>query len=97
MPKGKKPLIYAATKDNYDAFGALAKEYACPLAVKGQGMEDVASLTEKLTALGVKDMVIDTSTRTVKEAFQDQLIIRRAALVSKNKPLGFPTIVFPAR
>jgi acetyl-CoA decarbonylase/synthase, CODH/ACS complex subunit gamma len=96
IAKGKKPLVYAATNDNYEAFGALAKDYSCPLAVKGQGIEDVASLTDKLTALGVKDMVIDTSTRTVKEAFQEQLIIRRAALVSKNKALGFPTIVFPA-
>ena len=30
IAKDKKPLIYAATKDNADAMGALAKEYACP-------------------------------------------------------------------
>ena len=92
----KKPLIYAATKENYEAFGTLAKDYACPLAVKGQGIEEVAGLTEKLVAMGLKDLVIDTSTRTVKDGFQEQVIIRRAALVSKYKPLGFPTIVFPA-
>jgi acetyl-CoA decarbonylase/synthase complex subunit gamma len=96
IAKSKKPLIYAATKDNYEAFGGLAKDYACPLAVKAHGVEEVASLTDKLAAMGLKDMVIDTSTRTVKDAFQEQLIIRRAALVGKNKSLGFPTIVFPA-
>src|SRR5512136_620909 len=42
--KDKKPLIYAATKENADAFGSLAKEYACPLAVKGEGLEDLSVL-----------------------------------------------------
>jgi acetyl-CoA decarbonylase/synthase, CODH/ACS complex subunit gamma len=93
--KEKKPLIYAATKDNYEEFAFLAKAFACPLAVKGEGYDEVADLSEKLTATGLKDLVLDTSSRTVKQAFQDQVVIRRAALVSKYKPFGFPTIVFP--
>ncbi|MBP1748636.1 MAG: acetyl-CoA decarbonylase/synthase complex subunit gamma [Deltaproteobacteria bacterium] len=91
----KKPLIYGARQDNYEAFGALAKEYALPLAVSGNGCDEVASITDKLTAMGLKDLVIDTSKRQVKDAFIDQVAIRRAALVSKFKPLGFPTITFP--
>ena len=96
ISKGKKPLIYAATIDNHEAFGALAKDYACPLAVKGEGLEEVASLVEKLNGMGLKDLVIDTSTRAIKEGFQEQIIIRRAALMGKYKPFGFPTIVFPS-
>jgi acetyl-CoA decarbonylase/synthase, CODH/ACS complex subunit gamma len=96
IAKDRKPLIYAATRDNYESFGELAKEYACPIAVVGQGMEEVADLTGKLTGMGLKDLVIDTSTRKIKESFQEQLIIRRAAIMSKYKPLGFPTIVFPS-
>ncbi len=95
VAKDKKPLIYAATKDNVDAMGALAKEYACPLAVKGEGLEALAALTEKLAGMGVKDLVIDSGSRTVKEAFSDQIVIRRAALQSHFKPLGFPTITLP--
>ncbi|MDR2018755.1 MAG: acetyl-CoA decarbonylase/synthase complex subunit gamma [Syntrophobacterales bacterium] len=93
--KKRKPLIYAATRENCEAFGALAREFECPLAVKGTGLEEVASLTETLTAQGIKDLVIDTSTRTVKKGFEEQIIIRRAALQTKYKPLGFPTITFP--
>ncbi len=93
--RDKKPLIYGATRDNYEAFGSLAKEYGLPLAVIGSGFDDAADLTGKLTAMGLKDLVIDTSTRGIKEAFTDQVAIRRAALVSKFKPLGFPTITFP--
>jgi acetyl-CoA decarbonylase/synthase, CODH/ACS complex subunit gamma len=95
LVKDKKPLIYAATKENADAFGALAKEFACPLAIKGENLDDVASLSEKLTGMGLKDLVLDAGARSVKGAFQDQILIRRAALLSKFKPLGFPTITFP--
>lgn len=95
ITKGKKPLIFAATKENVDAFGALAKEYACPLAVKAQGMDELMALTEKLGAMGIKDMVLDAGSRTVKGAFSDQVAIRRAALQSHVKSLGFPTMAFP--
>ena len=93
--KGRRPLIYAATNENYDAMGNLAKEYALPLAVKGKDIDEVILLTEKLTGLGLKDLIIDTSTRTIKKSLHEQIAIRRAALLSKLKPLGFPTITFP--
>lgn len=93
--KDRKPLIYGATEENYEAFGALAKDYGLPLAVIGNGFDSVAGLTEKLTAMGLKDLVIDTSSRGIKESFTDQVAVRRAALISKFKPLGFPTITFP--
>ncbi|HOW54994.1 MAG TPA: acetyl-CoA decarbonylase/synthase complex subunit gamma [Syntrophorhabdaceae bacterium] len=93
--RDKKPLIYGATQENCEAFGTLAKEFGLPLAVIGKGFDEVAILTEKLTAMGLKDLIIDTSSRAVREAFTDQVAIRRAALISKFKPLGFPTITFP--
>jgi acetyl-CoA decarbonylase/synthase complex subunit gamma len=92
--KDKKPLIYAATAANADALGELAKEAACPLAVKGDGsLESVIGLTEKLSGMGLKDLVIDTGTRDLKKAFQEQIIIRRAALKDRFRPLGFPTLI----
>ncbi len=92
--KDKKPLLYAATAANADALGELAKEVACPLAVKGDGsLESVIALTEKLTAMGLKDLVIDTGNRELKKVFEDQVLIRRAALKDKFRPLGFPTII----
>ena len=93
--KDKKPLIYAATAANADEFGALAKEADCPLAVRGDGsLDSVIALTEKLTALGLKDLVIDTGSRELKKVFEQQIIIRRSALKDRFRPLGFPTIVF---
>jgi acetyl-CoA decarbonylase/synthase complex subunit gamma len=90
----RKPLLYAATKDNADKVAALAKEAACPVAVKGNGLDEVAALTDQLTKAGLKDIVIDTGARTVRQAFDQQIFVRKAAL-GKFRPLGFPTIVFP--
>ncbi len=93
--KGKRPLIYGAKREDYEDFGKLSKEYGCPLAVCGKNLEEVSYITDKLTQMGIKDMVIDTSPENIRQAFQDQIIIRRAALLNKIKPLGFPTITFP--
>ncbi len=90
-----KPLIYAATKDNLDRVANLAKEHSCPVAVKASGLEELSQLTTKLTEAGVNDIVLDSGSRTVRQAFEDQIIIRSAALTKKFRPLGFPTIVFP--
>lgn len=93
--KDRKPLIYAATKDNVDATGDLAKEAACPLAVKGTSLDEVAELTETLTKAGLKDLVIDSGARDVKTLLKDQVAIRRLALEKKFAALGFPTITLP--
>ena len=52
-------------------------------------------MTTKLTEMGLKDLVIDSGSREVKQALEDQIVIRRAALKSGNRALGFPTITFP--
>jgi acetyl-CoA decarbonylase/synthase complex subunit gamma len=91
----KQPLIYAATEENADAFGQLALDNNLPLAVKADSIDGVIALTEKLTGMGLKDLVIDTGSRDVKQALEDQVAVRRAALKDGNKSLGFPTITFP--
>ena len=91
----RKPLLYAATKDNVERMASLAKENSCPVAVKGSDLDEVAELTTKLTEAGVNDIVIDSGSRTLRRAYEDQIWIRSAALNKKFRPLGFPTIVFP--
>jgi len=91
----RKPLLYAATRDNADAVAALAKETGCPVVAKAAGIEELAALTEKLSAAGLKNIVIDSGSRGVRKALEDQIIIRSSALNKKFRPLGYPTIVFP--
>jgi acetyl-CoA decarbonylase/synthase, CODH/ACS complex subunit gamma len=91
----KKPLIYAATNDNVEDMGNLAKESGLPLAIKADNMDDLIALSDKLTGMGLKDLVLDSGAREMKALFQDQVVIRRAPLKAANKSLGFPTITFP--
>jgi len=91
----RKPLLYAATKDNLERVAALAKDSSCPVAVKASDMDELIQLTTKLTEAGVNDIVLDSGSRTLRRAFEDQIWIRSAALNKKFRPLGFPTIVFP--
>jgi acetyl-CoA decarbonylase/synthase complex subunit gamma len=93
--KDRKPILGIATPDNADAMGAMAKEMGLPLVAKADGYDALAELTTKLTGMGLKDLIIDSGSRTLKQAFQDQLVIRRAALVPKFRPFGFPTITCP--
>jgi len=91
----KRPLMYAATEANADDFGALALENDLPLALKAESIDGVTALSDKLTGMGLKDLVIDTGAREVKQAFEDQIALRRAALKDSNRAVGFPTITFP--
>ena len=89
------PLIYAATNGNAEVLANLAKEYKCSLAIKADNLENLSQISERLTAAGLKDLVLDSGSRTLRKAFEDQVFIRRAALLQRNRSLGFPTITFP--
>ena len=91
----KKPVLYAATTDNAEEMGNLSKETGLPLAVKADNIDDLIALSDKLTGMGLKDLVLDSGSREIKQVFEDQVAIRRAALKAGNKALGFPTITFP--
>jgi acetyl-CoA decarbonylase/synthase complex subunit gamma len=91
----KRPLLYAATKDNVDDMGNIAKESGLPLAIKADSIDELVSLSDKLTGMGLKDLVLDSDSRETKQVFADQVAIRRAALKGGSRSLGFPTITFP--
>ena len=89
------PLIYTATADNMEEMGKIALEADCPLAVKAADIDGLIALIEKLTEMGLKDLVLDSGARTVKQSMEDSVGLRRAALMAQNRSLGFPTITFP--
>ena len=91
----KRPLLYAATTENADDFGQLAIDNDLPLAIKAASIEELIALSDKLQAMGVKDMVLDPGSRELKQALEDQVQLRRAALQDGNRSLGYPTIAFP--
>jgi acetyl-CoA decarbonylase/synthase complex subunit gamma len=90
----KKPLIYAATAENAEAMAKIAKEKKASLAVAADGLDALATLSEKVKGLGVEDLVLDSGARTTKNMIEHYTIIRRAAIKKNFKPLGYPIISF---
>ncbi|MBI4713142.1 MAG: acetyl-CoA decarbonylase/synthase complex subunit gamma [Planctomycetes bacterium] len=90
----KKPLLYGANAENYAAMAELAKKYNAPLGIVGKTLDELADITPKITAMGVKDLVIDPGTKELPKLLADITQIRRLALKKTFRPLGFPIIVF---
>ncbi len=93
--KGNRPLIHGATAANAEAMAAVAKEADAPLAVRGETLEELAEVSEKVTGAGVKDIVLAPAAKSAGETLKDLVYVRRAALKQKLKPLGFPVITIP--
>lgn len=91
-----KPMLYAATESNADAMATLAKDNGCPLVVQSEDLDNLASLSEKIAAAGVKDIVLEPASRKLSDNLRDMTQIRRAALKQKFKPFGYPTLAVPA-
>lgn len=89
----ERPLLYIADPGEAEAAAVVAKDESCPLAVRADGVEALAELTEKIKAAGVEQIVLDPGTRTLKATVEALTKIRRLSL--KNfRPLGYPTIAF---
>ena len=94
-----KPLLYAATKDNWKNMAELALMYDCPLAVLAPNdLKLLKSLAKTLTAYGVKDLVLDPGTlpgEGLGDTINNFTIIRRAAAKRGDELMGFPLIGTP--
>ncbi|MDH5448628.1 MAG: acetyl-CoA decarbonylase/synthase complex subunit gamma [Candidatus Bathyarchaeota archaeon] len=98
VPKAR-PLLYAATKENWKDVAELALMYNCPLvAFAPNDLKLLRSLSKTLTEYGVKDLVLDPGT-LLGEGLGDMInnftMIRRAATKKGDELFGFPLIGTP--
>ncbi len=93
----RKPLVCAATADNYEKMVEVAKAKECPLVVKGDGLQATAELVEKIVALGYKELVLDSGARETSKVLADLTQFRRLAVRKKFRPFGYPTIAFTTK
>ncbi|MGQ9823444.1 MAG: acetyl-CoA decarbonylase/synthase complex subunit gamma [Desulfotomaculales bacterium] len=89
----KKPLVASATAANYEAMTGLAKKYGVPMVVKGQNLNELAELVDKVVALGHKQLILDSGAREANRVLADQTQIRRQAL-KRFRSFGYPTIAY---
>jgi acetyl-CoA decarbonylase/synthase complex subunit gamma len=90
-----RPLLHAANADNWEEMAEVAKEASLPLAVKGDTLDELADLTQKLTEAGVADLVLDPGVSGYLDSLDRLTAIRRLAVKETFRPLGYPVITFP--
>ena len=95
----RRPLIYAATKDNWREMAELALMYKCPLAVFAPNdLKLLRSLSKTLLEYGVEDLLLDPGTfagRGLSDTINNFTMIRRSACKGGDELLGFPLIGTP--
>ncbi|MBS7652220.1 MAG: acetyl-CoA decarbonylase/synthase complex subunit gamma [Candidatus Bathyarchaeia archaeon] len=95
----KRPLIYAATKDNWREMAELAIMYGCPLVASSPfDLKGLKSLTKTLLEYGVKDIVLDPGTlgsEGLGETLNNFTALRIAAIDRGDDLLGFPLLGTP--
>lgn len=96
---GRKPLIYAATKDNWKEMADLALMYDCPLAIFAPNDLDLLrSLSKTLIEYGVEDLVLDPGTfpnEGLSDTLNNFTMVRRNACKGGDELFGFPLIGTP--
>lgn len=94
-----RPLIYAATFDNWKEMAELAIMYQCPITVSAPGdLNMLTSLSATLLEYGVEDLVLDPGTfpgEGIGQTLDNFTMLRRAACEEENKALAFPLIGTP--
>jgi len=97
-PKAR-PLIYAATKENWKDMAELALMYNSPLVASAPNdLDTLTSLAKTLLAYGVQDLVLDPGT-FINEGLTDTInnftMLRRAATKFGDELAGFPLMAVP--
>ena len=91
-----RPLIAAATRDNWQDMAQLALDHHCPLVVsEPHGLSQLAALTELVNQKGVEDIILDPGTLSFNDSTDTLTQLRRLAISKSYKPLGYPVITFP--
>ena len=91
--KDNKPILNSATSSNYEAMSKLATDNGVVLGVEADSVEELYSLVEKLIASGNKNLVLNASIKSIKEAFKYAVEIRRTAVKGEDRTFGYPTII----
>ena len=90
-----KPLIYAGNANNCAALAKLARQYACPVALYSDDVDELVSLSEIAKSEGADDIVLDLNlgAKPLRDALEWLTILRRLSVKKLFRPLGYPIML----
>ena len=94
--QGTRPLLWAATPDNWETMAKVAREHNAALAVRVEGgdLDALAALAEQVKGAGVEDIVLDPGVRDYASSLAVFTQLRRLALKKNERKVGYPLIAF---
>ncbi len=91
--KARRPVVCVTAANADQVLPALDGDTV--VCVRAPDVEALAALSTRVQAAGLSDIILGTEAGSLSDLVRDQTLIRRAALVKKYRPLGYPTAVFP--
>jgi acetyl-CoA decarbonylase/synthase complex subunit gamma len=95
----KRPLIYAATKDNWKEMADLALMYNCPLVASSPfDLNTLKGIARTLSEYGVEDIVLDPGAKLddgISATMDNFTVLRWDAINEEEEYLGFPLMGAP--
>jgi len=93
----KRPLIYAATEENWREFLDLALKFKVPITIRCKDLDMLKSLAVTFRKAGVKDIVLDPVTEPIGEGlmktFERVVLLRWTAM--QDKDVAYPIMITP--
>ncbi len=96
-----RPLVYAATENNWEEIAPLVKKYNVPVCVSApDNLTLLKQLAVTLQAYGIRDIVLDPGTFIdvggLNRTLQNFALLRRAGIEREEEEVGFPLLGIPA-
>lgn len=85
-----RPLLHAATGENYKEMCALAKKHGCPLVIRAATLDGLVRLVKDCTAEGVQDLMLDPAPENLGAFIIRSTQIRQLAITRSVPELGYP-------
>ncbi len=90
---GKNVLLDGANASNYEAMSTVAADAKAVLGVSGASLEELHDTVAALEKLGNKNLVLNTTGASVKNAFRNTVEVRRGAIKGGDRTFGYPSLV----
>jgi acetyl-CoA decarbonylase/synthase complex subunit gamma len=85
-----RPLLHAATGENFRDMCALARQHGCPLVVRDPTLDGLVRLVKECTAEGVQDLMLDPAPENLGAFINRSTRIRQLAITRSVPELGYP-------
>jgi acetyl-CoA decarbonylase/synthase complex subunit gamma len=96
----KRPLLYAATPDNWEKVSEIALKHGCPVVASVPGeVQGLLEISRTLRSAGIKDIVLDIGTNPLGDGFAETVnnlaILRRLAVEEELAEAMYPILGVP--